>query len=289
LLTIYLPLSPSRLKDSDVTWLYGPLHTAIDPTPSPKPPSSDDGSADKPAQDRLDLSVPSKPLAPANHTKSILKHRSISELLTADLTSPIFSPADSEEEAEHDAYGLGDIDEDEVLDVQNLSVKLQRPPLPHTRSDTHVMKAGKPFRKESPPRVPPPGTTSTEEIIPDRLDPVNRGRGLTPSNSRTNLHTYFASGAKSPTLSTSSLGGHAYAQHQHNHRRDESSRAVSVPSKSTKKRISFNTFVEQCIAIDKPRHLRGYGRYHDGEWSVIPSSSLPLYLVLIFFSYQVRR
>ncbi|POW20862.1 hypothetical protein PSHT_03132 [Puccinia striiformis] len=32
----YQPRNPELLKDSDVTWLYGPLHTAVDPVPPPK-------------------------------------------------------------------------------------------------------------------------------------------------------------------------------------------------------------------------------------------------------------
>lgn len=54
-----------RLKDSDVTWLYGPLHEHADPVPPPKVATT---------QDRLDLDEGSK--------KSILKHRTISEMLT---------------------------------------------------------------------------------------------------------------------------------------------------------------------------------------------------------------
>ncbi|KAK6967112.1 DUF1752 domain-containing protein [Favolaschia claudopus] len=55
------PETLNWLKDSDVTWLYGPLHTAPDPTEVGKLSS---------AEDRLDLAAKHKP---------ILKHRSISE------------------------------------------------------------------------------------------------------------------------------------------------------------------------------------------------------------------
>lgn len=60
--------SPSivRLKDSDVTWLYGPLHEHADPVLPSKIAST---------QDRLDLDDSSA-------KKSILKHRTISEMLT---------------------------------------------------------------------------------------------------------------------------------------------------------------------------------------------------------------
>lgn len=60
------PITISRLKDSDVTWLYGPLHEHADPVPPPKIATT---------QDRLDLDD-------SIQKKSILKHRTISEMLT---------------------------------------------------------------------------------------------------------------------------------------------------------------------------------------------------------------
>lgn len=75
-----------RLKDSDVTWLYGPLHTAVDWTPPPKPrqdPTSVDDRAPSSAHDRLDL---------AQRHKPILKHRSTREQLTSDIPSGLVSP-----------------------------------------------------------------------------------------------------------------------------------------------------------------------------------------------------
>ncbi|PWN20008.1 hypothetical protein BCV69DRAFT_215877 [Microstroma glucosiphilum] len=59
------PETLNWLKDSDVTWLYGPLHEHADPVPPPKIAST---------QDRLDLEV-------SMQKKSILKHRTISEML----------------------------------------------------------------------------------------------------------------------------------------------------------------------------------------------------------------
>ncbi|CAO1616435.1 unnamed protein product [Sympodiomycopsis kandeliae] len=60
------PETLNWLKDSDVTWLYGPLHEHADPVPPPKVAT---------AQERLDLDD-------SVHHKSILKHRTISEMLT---------------------------------------------------------------------------------------------------------------------------------------------------------------------------------------------------------------
>src|SRR5258705_211064 len=95
-----------RLKDSDVTWLYGPLHTAVDWTPPPKlkpDPISIDDKNPASAHDRLDLNMGSGGMKP------ILKHRSISELLTSDLpSSPVYSSTGSDtekgDEAEEDVW-----------------------------------------------------------------------------------------------------------------------------------------------------------------------------------------
>jgi hypothetical protein len=115
-----------------VTWLYGPLHTAVDHSPPLKllpgtyPPTSTSS-----AHDPLDLSstCPKKP---------ILKHRSISELLTSELPSPLFSPADSDEEP---------VDRDGAVP--------KRPQLLHTKSDTHIahFRSHRSFGRDAPLKV----------------------------------------------------------------------------------------------------------------------------------------
>ncbi|EPQ27095.1 uncharacterized protein PFL1_05379 [Pseudozyma flocculosa PF-1] len=60
------PETLNWLKDSDVTWLYGPLHEHADPVPPPRQATT---------ADRLDLDD-------GHAVRSILKHRTISELLT---------------------------------------------------------------------------------------------------------------------------------------------------------------------------------------------------------------
>ncbi|KAH9462606.1 hypothetical protein H4Q26_012233 [Puccinia striiformis f. sp. tritici PST-130] len=90
------PETLNWLKDSDVTWLYGPLHTAVDPVPPPKISS---------IQDRFNLdgepqSIHSQPPSAVNSRpgssasvrsskapgKPILKHRSLSEILGVGLS-----------------------------------------------------------------------------------------------------------------------------------------------------------------------------------------------------------
>jgi hypothetical protein len=167
------PETLNWLKDSDVTWLYGPIHTAITPpTTTTNTPST----------------LPTKP---------ILKHRTITDLLTTDLPTPRFTPNHSDDE---------DDDEDDEEPQQHPP---SQPRLLRTKSDTNITRWGswggnRMFRTHSPPRVHAPRHT---HLI------------------------HLASGSRDTSPGTGRTG----------HRK--------------KKHISFNTFVEQCIAIEKPKKL----------------------------------
>lgn len=238
----------TRLKDSDVTWLYGPLHTAVGWTPPPKPqpiPDSVDGPDATSAHDRLDLFSPDPTLNPRPR-KPILKHRSISELLISDLTptSPIFCPVDSEDEDE---------DEDHTQDSTSPTIttsflsfapgtKPKRPVLTDTKSDTHITRwgASRAFRKDSPPRIDPPGSVAsksqnegqTHGNIPPQLGPIR----------------------ESASQDSNSSGGIGHTS--------------SSGERTKKKHISFNTFVEQYIAIEKPKKNSSgfFGPSQEGNW-----------------------
>lgn len=180
----------SRLKDSDVTWLYGPLHTA-EPTPRPSPNTA------------AVLDLPSSPSPPLDSMagavrKSILKHRSICDLLTSEFPlSPMFSPPDSEEEDAPQILSVGG-----DPDFPHTPV---RPSLLQTKSDTNIARWGpnSAFRRDSPPRVLPnmPGELPASSLLQSESPPP-----VIPGQKR--------------------------------------------------KHISFNTFVQQCIAIDKPKMKR---------------------------------
>lgn len=72
------PETLNWLKDSDVTWLYGPLHTAVDAVPPPKVA----GTADRLGLEPLrSLSDSKKNRKPVVITKPILKYRSLSDIL----------------------------------------------------------------------------------------------------------------------------------------------------------------------------------------------------------------
>ena len=201
-----------RLKDSDVTWLYGPLHTAVDWEP-PHQPKNDPPIIDKPCstQERLGLNSASEQ-ASQLRSKPILKHRSISDLLTGAL--PNLNHTDDDVENDPDL----DEDEDEVVPLPP-----SRPLLLHTKSDTNVLRwsRSRPFRKDSPPRI----IASTRQSRPSE---VTNPLVAPPMDER--------SGSSDSARETSS-----------------SSQDLSVsPAGGKKRHISFNTFVEQCIAIDSP-------------------------------------
>ncbi|TFL02110.1 hypothetical protein BDV98DRAFT_612336 [Pterulicium gracile] len=226
------PETLNWLKDSDVTWLYGPLHTATDGAPPPKT-SSDEVGRTTPLEDDEEPC--------AYEPKPILKHRSISQMLTSDLPSPLYSPPESEEENDHYGGGGGDTNARE-MPAPGRSIPT-RPPLLHTKSDTHVIRWGpnkRAFRRDSPPRIHASGysvassSSATHSRVPR-------------SGSSTNVSAYFA--GSDPEHSSSN---------------------VVHPAPGKRKHISFNTFVEQCIAIDKPKSPpndwspKSKGEYDDG-------------------------
>ncbi len=210
-----------RLKDSDVTWLYGPLHTATEWIPparlKPDDLESSPGATDQPRH------------------KPILKYRSISELLTSELpTSPIFSPTESETEAKPQTSETQNV---LLLDRQSrLSKPLnpKRPALVHTKSDTHIARWGpdRAFRRDSPPRIDPPGSSLS---------------CIATNQSKSSPDGYF-----SPSKIRSS-----HSQDSNSSTGTSTTGLVNRRSRHTadkKKHISFNTFVEQCIAIEKPNN-----------------------------------
>ena len=164
----------------------------------------------------------SRPITPLGK-KPILKHRSITELLSLP-ASPLYHN-DSDEEPEE----LGHSDDPEHH---------SRPPLMHTKSDTHISWRARPFRKDSPPRI-------IASHHPEHGDHSH----TVPSSSSSNT------AGSDQDLSTGTDGS----------------------ASGKKKHISFNAIVTQCIAIDgedteadgslsesSARNATWVGRYDDG-------------------------
>ncbi|ORX39362.1 hypothetical protein BD324DRAFT_619390 [Kockovaella imperatae] len=190
------PETLNWLKDSDVTWLYGPLHTAnVEAVPAPKAASTDE---------RLGIDVPVHvPGASASATgkKPILKHRTLSEMLSITMpASPI----------------LESTSRDDDDDVDMLEDGPDRPTPQRTKSDSNI------FRNRNRRKSPTRNSNST---------------GATPGQANLNL----------PPLSATSSG---------------------------KRHISFNTFVEQCVAIDEAEVQMSYEDDSDEDMLEMRSSNV---------------
>jgi hypothetical protein len=245
------PETLNWLKDSDVTWLYGPLHTAVEWTPPPKPKPDETEHKMASARDRLDLSEPKH--------KSILKYRSISEMLTSDLPSPLFSPAESDNESNG-----------ETSDVDTSTLK--RPSLSHTKSDTHITRWGpnRNFRKDSPPRIEPSGVMNPAPSTDDASPAPHH-----VSNTM-NLSGYFASHIQGQNQHLSPQAQGEQSTSSSPSSKDGSSETTPSGGIHTnghrKKHITFNTFVEQCIAIDNPKpkemNFAVFASEDEGDWYI---------------------
>ncbi|TFK53463.1 hypothetical protein OE88DRAFT_1625819 [Heliocybe sulcata] len=223
------PETLNWLKDSDVTWLYGPLHIGQDWSPSAhdrptSPPVKSGGGLNhrsrRDSTGSLSASLQrSSSSASISGKKPILKHRSIGELLSMP-SSPHFSSLD----------GPFEDGEEQLTDTERTGTgSPSRPPLLHTKSDTHIVRLRKnhpEFRKDSPPRILAPQENPMEEA----------GQALANRDAASDVSSVSAAGdtpgSDRDSHSTGATGG-------------------------KKKHITFNTFVEQCIAIEKPKSKHG--------------------------------
>jgi hypothetical protein len=116
----------------------------------------------------------------------------------------------------------------------DMTAKAERPPLIHTKSDTHITRwPNRAFRKESPPRI------IAEELA--------SGGDSAPSGS--SYMSWRKSSSTTPRPHSQTSGS------------DQDPTAFGSAGIGKKKHISFNTFVEQCIAIEKPKSDRDSSEY----------------------------
>ncbi|KAI5479193.1 hypothetical protein MNV49_004054 [Pseudohyphozyma bogoriensis] len=143
------PETLNWLKDSDVTWLYGPLHTAVDAVPPPKVATANERLGLEPLRTLSDTKAEKKKaetvasVAPQSTaharkskkvavvTKPILKYRSLSDILLPAGTpsSPIleFPPSIDEDGADDDQPGAT--------------------PVTHAKSDSNLVRMGSATRR----------------------------------------------------------------------------------------------------------------------------------------------
>ncbi|KAL5513330.1 hypothetical protein ACEPAH_3729 [Sanghuangporus vaninii] len=236
------PETLNWLKDSDVTWLYGPLHTAVDWSPPPKPAisppakqqSKDDASAtSSKSGGNNSLSSPSStvnlgqmdqqssqyglPVHDTSVKKPILKHRSIAEMLTSALPpAPIWAEESSEFTDYHNAKHHEPKDGSESLWQEEHHTSLAagrngRPLLLHTKSDTNILprfgRSGAPKTRVSPPRVAPvPADRELEAAAQPYSGPLSANQRTGASNNLAEMMFHARSSPGAPTNSASPCG-----------------------------------------------------------------------------------
>ncbi|KAG0148119.1 hypothetical protein CROQUDRAFT_670098 [Cronartium quercuum f. sp. fusiforme G11] len=223
------PETLNWLKDSDVTWLYGPLHTAVDPVPPPKMSSLQDRfnlDSQAPSPDSLPGSTfTSRPGSSASVRsmkvpgKPILKHRSLSEILGV-TNHPASTGGESGSEAASDR-------EEGQDDSEMGQTKRPRVSIAHPASDSTLVNMGlhDPASRGSPPVLGVGYESSTSGEDSDANHSV-LGQEQ-PINQPVKRKTAFR------TSGNTSSGGSGAEDHV-----------------KPKKHISFSHRVEQCIAVD---------------------------------------
>ncbi|KAK4051241.1 protein phosphatase regulator [Microbotryomycetes sp. JL201] len=128
------PETLNWLKDSDVTWLYGPLHTNVDAVPPPKESTMSDRlnleplrPLDANEQKKVDDAAAQTPVPTRTEvkTKPILKHRSLSDiLLPPGSSSPV-------------------LEDTELMSEDQGTISIH-----HARSDSHLVRLNSLNRKK---------------------------------------------------------------------------------------------------------------------------------------------
>ncbi|GAA5886934.1 hypothetical protein JCM5296_005198 [Sporobolomyces johnsonii] len=154
------PETLNWLKDSDVTWLYGPLHTAVEAVPPPKIAGAAERlgleplrslsdakrATEKKAETMQELPVQRKNGKKSEvKTKPILKYRSLSDILMpqGQPTSPVI-----------EQLGM-DFEDQATISVH------------HARSDSHLVRLNSLNRKKRSSPIHSPGSSSPERTASD--------------------------------------------------------------------------------------------------------------------------
>ncbi|KAK0555315.1 protein phosphatase regulator [Tilletia horrida] len=258
------PETLNWLKDSDVTWLYGPLHEKANPVPPPKQATFADrlgleSPSATPARPHPSAGIQSDPfisrssekrrsLAPvaartAPAPKSILKHRTIQDMLTLNMGRRAASPAIQPDASAGSLLTPPTPGSAVSVDSEPL-IGSSSSPVEHVdgtiasfvRSDTCLPTSV----FNSPPIVAQAPGTPTEEAT-DYLTAVKLTRTASDDASSSSSRKMDAA-ARRPSL-------------LHPGRASGSSRSALASAEDRGKRpnrhISFNHRVEQCIALDE--------------------------------------
>ena len=276
------PETLNWLKDSDVTWLYGPLHTAVDPVPAPKAATAEDylgldqslgqsaivgaGSADplraksgaselhraSSTGRRHTTSKSQSHLAQHLHgrglIKPILKHRSLSDILSvpsSGAASPVVeSPAVSDDE-DNDKHGshASAHHTDAVMSVDNDGM-LQDEAISNVE-DTDAIMQSTSARHNAIRAHRRERTSSLGSYASAPIEHSAHDADDTTSTHQDADGQSSSSSSRSPGRRPSNRRP---VSHEGHHRPSHGSHAA--PPLPKKRHIVFNHCVEQCISID---------------------------------------
>ncbi|GAA5981986.1 hypothetical protein JCM10908_004693 [Rhodotorula pacifica] len=256
------PETLNWLKDSDVTWLYGPLHTAVDAVPPPREATANERLGLESLRSLSDAKIKSGTTAAAPEVKKVELTRSASEQQSGTsspstaqtaaaaaranyaggrgsptLVAPTSSSSTSYTPAATARRKKPDFHAKPILKYRSLSDIL----MPHGQSTSPVLEAtGMDFEDQA--TISVHHARSDSHLV--RLNSLNRGKS--GGSRRGSPIGSPMSSSPERTASDSSSGYATHARHSHH----------TAQKKKERRHISFNHRVEQCIAIDSSEDNR---------------------------------
>ncbi|KWU46191.1 hypothetical protein RHOSPDRAFT_9144, partial [Rhodotorula sp. JG-1b] len=246
------PETLNWLKDSDVTWLYGPLHTAVDAVPPPREATANERLGLESLRTISDARTKSGSTPPTPEVKKVELTRSASDQASGTSSPTATQAAAAAARSNYGAGGGGgrgsptpaaprrkkpQFHAKPILKYRSLSDIL----LPHGQSTSPVIEAtGMDFEDQA--TISVHHARSDSHLV--RLNSLNRGKG---GGSRRG--SPIGSPMSSSPERTASDSSSSYVPHARNSQH-------AAQKKKERRHISFNHRVEQCIAIDSSEDNR---------------------------------
>ncbi|TKA55124.1 hypothetical protein B0A53_02094 [Rhodotorula sp. CCFEE 5036] len=266
------PETLNWLKDSDVTWLYGPLHTAVDAVPPPREATANERLGLESLRPISDSRTKSGSTPPTPEVKKVELTRSASDQASGTSSPTATQAAAAAARSNYGAGGGGGRGSPTLIAPTSTSsssssssrstsspaVPRRKKPqfhakpilkyrslsdilLPHGQSTSPVIEAtGMDFEDQA--TISVHHARSDSHLV--RLNSLNRGKG---GGSRRG--SPIGSPMSSSPERTASDSSSSYAPHARNSQH-------AAQKKKERRHISFNHRVEQCIAIDSSEDNR---------------------------------
>ena len=268
------PLPVLRLKDSDVTWLYGPLHTAVDPVPIKRAATAEDYLG----LDKTRARGPGRSSKGSLPVKPILKHRSLSDILSVPSNGAALLMSEAASRSSSESEDMSNEEENSADSTFSSSGTFSSGEgTPHTdgaltpRDRSHLAKSSsdsatsrqKPHRRKkySPPRaaVVSAHVANKINIRKGSVDALNHDSDFyadgSGSGAGTPTQESYNEGLSEGALdSMPSLAERRSLSHDSHggagHPVPISQSSFSSHQSSKKRHIAFNHRVDQCISVD---------------------------------------